>query len=118
MVEDKSVEEIESLRKEISAQVESGEAMDVDYWSAVLSLLRLASFKATLKTEQARLMKKSDIDVFVASLFYSRNNADLKRNSSVWPPFLLESGTPRQMQWKESSVLSRLFDPRFQIGIS
>lgn len=37
--------------------------MDVEYWSAVLTLLRLATFKEILRQEQARFMKGRDIEV-------------------------------------------------------
>ena len=40
LVDGKSLDEINTLQKEISDQLEAGEGMDVDYWTAVLSLLR------------------------------------------------------------------------------
>ena len=45
LIEGKSVEEIKELQNEISSQLETEEGMDVEYWSAVLTLLRLATFK-------------------------------------------------------------------------
>lgn len=63
LIEGKSVEEIKELQNEISSQLETEEGMDVEYWSAVLTLLRLATFKEILRQEQARFMKGRDIEV-------------------------------------------------------
>ena len=63
LIEGKSVEEIKELQNEISRQLETEEGMDVEYWSAVLTLLRLATFKEILRQEQARFMKGRDIEV-------------------------------------------------------
>ena len=59
----KSLDEINTLQKEISDQLEAGEGMDVDYWMAVLSLLRLASFKKVLEREQERFKLGRDREV-------------------------------------------------------
>ena len=63
LIEGKSVEEIKELQNEIYRQLETDEGMDVEYWSAVLTLLRLATFKEILRQEQARFMKGRDIEV-------------------------------------------------------
>ena len=63
LVEGKSLDEIDTLQKEISDQLEAGEGMDVDYWTAVLSLLRLASFKKVLEREQERFKLGRDNEV-------------------------------------------------------
>lgn len=59
------MEEIKELQNEISSQLETEEGMDVEYWNAVLTLLRLATFKEILRQEQARFMKGRDIEVIV-----------------------------------------------------
>ena len=58
----KSLDEINTLQKEISDQLEAGEGMDVDYWTAVLALL-LASFKKVLEREQERFKLGRDREV-------------------------------------------------------
>ena len=63
MIEGKSVEEIRELQAEITSQLETEEGMDVDYWNAVLTLLRLESFKEILREEQIRFMKGRDREV-------------------------------------------------------
>ena len=65
LIEGKTVEEIRELQSEITSQLETEEGMDVDYWNAVLTLLRLASFKEILREEQIRFMKGRDIEVLV-----------------------------------------------------
>lgn len=63
MIEGKSVNEIKELQGEITSQLETEEGMDVDYWNAVLTLLRLATFKEVLREEQNRFMRGRDIEV-------------------------------------------------------
>lgn len=119
LVESKTAGEIDALREEIGRQVESGEAMDVDYWSAVVSLLRLASFKATLKSEQRRLMEQNDRDVGIKRWLEGRKRGDAKKekkkkkkrkemmkkkNEKRCDP--VESDLLRAMRWRESSVRS------------
>lgn len=103
LVEAKSAGEIDSLRREISAQMESGEAMDVDYWSAVVSLLRLAAFRATLRSEQTRLMEQSDRDVGIGSGFEGRRRSGWR---SGWRGSRVDGAFWRARRWSESSVPS------------
>lgn len=63
LIEGKSVDEIRALQDEITSQLETEEGMDVDYWNAVLTLLRLAMFKEVLREEQNRFMRGRDIEV-------------------------------------------------------
>lgn len=116
LVESKTAGEIDALREEIGRQVESGEAMDVDYWSAVVSLLRLASFKATLKSEQRRLMEQSDRDVGIKRWLEGRKRGDAKKKKKKRKEMMMmknerrcdpvESDLLRAMRWRESSVRS------------
>lgn len=59
------MKEIKELQNEISVQLETEEGMDVEYWNAVLTLLRLATFKEILRQEQTRFMKGRDIEVLI-----------------------------------------------------
>lgn len=63
LVDGKSQAEIDALQADITAQLEAGEGMDVDYWTAVLALLRLASFKEVLRREQQRFKLGRDAEV-------------------------------------------------------
>ena len=71
LIEGKSEKEIASLEQEITAQLSEGEGMDVDYWNAVLSLLRVASYKCVLQREQRRFIGSRDVEVIAHSSFYS-----------------------------------------------
>ena len=62
LIEGKSLEEIKELRDEIIAQQQTEEGMDEDYWNAFLTLIRLATFKEILRTEQERFMKNRNIE--------------------------------------------------------
>lgn len=65
LIEGKTEAEIAALQRDIAAQLAEGEGMDVDYWGAVLALLRVASFKLVLRREQARFMQGRDVEVGV-----------------------------------------------------
>lgn len=84
LIDGKSEKEIASLEQEITVQLSEGEGMDVDYWNAVLSLLRVASYKCVLQREQRRFIGSRDVEVIAHSFFSSRNNVDCKRNASGW----------------------------------
>ena len=71
LIEGTSEKEIASLEQEITAQLSEGEGMDVDYWNAVLSLLRVASYKCVLQREQRRFIGSRDVEVIAHSSFYS-----------------------------------------------
>ena len=68
LIEGKSEKEIASLEQEITVQLSEGEGMDVDYWNAVLSLLRVASYKCVLQREQRRFIGSRDVEVIALSL--------------------------------------------------
>ena len=71
LIEGKSEKEIASLEQEITVQLSEGEGMDVDYWNAVLSLLRVASYKCVLQREQRRFIGSRDVEVIALSSFNS-----------------------------------------------
>lgn len=84
LIEGKSEKEIASLEHEITVQLSEGEGMDVDYWNAVLSLLRVASYKCVLQREQRRFIGSRDVEVIALSLLISRNNDDCRQNANGW----------------------------------
>lgn len=84
LIEGKSEKEIASLEHEITVQLSEGEGMDVDYWNAVLSLLRVASYKCVLQREQRRFIGSRDVEVIALSLLLSRNNDDCRQNANGW----------------------------------
>ena len=79
LIEGKSEKEIASLEQEITAQLSEGEGMDVDYWNAVLSLLRVASYKCVLQREQRRFIGSRDVEVIAHSSFYSETTTSTGR---------------------------------------
>lgn len=78
LVDGKSQAEIDALQADITAQLEAGEGMDVDYWTAVLALLRLASFKEVLRREQQRFKLGRDAEVGVMGVGHMQKQRQLE----------------------------------------
>lgn len=78
LVDGKSQAEIDALQADITAQLEAGEGMDVDYWTAVLALLRLASFKEVLRREQQRFKLGRDAEVSVMGVGHMQKQRQLE----------------------------------------